>query len=98
MLDQLDKAGMKPVIKPWPLRPAVPGGFTLDDFVVDHQAGTATCPAGHTRPVTAQRTVSFESLCGGCPLREQCTTSARGRKLVLHEHDALHRAHRERAR
>ena len=36
------------VIKPPPLRQAVPGGFTIDDFHIDPAAGTATCPAGHT--------------------------------------------------
>ena len=39
-------AGHDTVIKPGPLRPAVPGGFTIDDFTVDEQAGTVTCPAG----------------------------------------------------
>ena len=39
-------AGHDTVIKPGPLRPAVPGGFTLDDFTVDEGAGTVTCPAG----------------------------------------------------
>jgi hypothetical protein len=98
MLDELDKVGMEPVIKPWPLRPAVPGGFTLDDFTHDPEAGTVTCPNGATRPVTAKRTVSFESACSQCPLRQRCTTSKRGRKLVLHEHDGLQRAHRQRAK
>ena len=97
MLHELDQAGHEPVIKPWPLRPAVPGGFTLDDFVRDTDAGTATCPAGVTRPVSAKNTVSFESACPGCPLRQQCTTAKRGRRLVLHEHDLLQRAHRQRA-
>jgi hypothetical protein len=31
------------VIKP-PLRSAVPGGFDRDDFVVDHDNRTVTCP------------------------------------------------------
>ena len=26
----------------------VPGGFDRDDFIIDHPARTATCPAGHT--------------------------------------------------
>ena len=43
------------MIKPWPLRPAVPGGFTLDDFTVDEAAGTATCPNGLTRPISRTR-------------------------------------------
>ena len=33
-------AGHDTMIKPKPLRPAVPGGFTLDDFTIDEQAGT----------------------------------------------------------
>jgi hypothetical protein len=97
MLHELDQAGHQPIIKPWPLRPAVLGGFTLDDFVRDNDAGTVTCPAGITRPVSAKNTVSFESACTGCPLRPRCTTSKRGRKLVLHDHDLLQRAHRKRA-
>ena len=37
-LAALAAAGHRPVIKPWRLRPAVPGGFTLDEFTVDEQA------------------------------------------------------------
>ena len=44
--------GHDTVIKPKPLRPAVPGGFTLDDFTIDEPAGTATCPGGYTRAMT----------------------------------------------
>ena len=40
-------AGHDTVIKPKPLTPAgVPGEFTLDDFTIDEQASTVTCPAG----------------------------------------------------
>ncbi|MFE7332441.1 hypothetical protein ACFU8W_47885 [Streptomyces sp. NPDC057565] len=31
------------------LRQAVPGGFTIDDFHIDTDAATATCPAGQMR-------------------------------------------------
>jgi hypothetical protein len=96
-LDALDRAGHTAVIKPWPLRPAVPGGFTLDDFTVDESAGTATCPHGTTRPISRSRAVTFGSACRGCPLRERCTTATDGRTLHLHPHDALQRAHRIRA-
>ena len=64
---ELAEAGHTPVIKPMPMRPAVPGGFTLDDFTVDFQAGTVTCPNGLTRPVTPSRTVTFGALCRGLP-------------------------------
>jgi hypothetical protein len=86
--------GHDAVIKPKPLQPAVEGGFTLDDFAADEAAGTVTCPAGLTRPVTARRTVTFGAACRGCPLRARCTTRKDGRSLVLHAHDALLRAAR----
>jgi hypothetical protein len=85
------------IIKPWPLRPAVDGGFTLDDFTVDEAAGTVTCPNGLTAQITRTRKAVFGARCRDCPLRARCTSSARGRKLTLHPHDALQRAHRVRA-
>jgi Transposase DDE domain len=76
------------VIKPPPLRPTVPGGFSLDDFIVDEPNAQVTCPGGHTRRITAKRNVTFGAICRGCPLRERCTTSETGRSLVLHPHHA----------
>jgi hypothetical protein len=96
-LAALQTAGHTAVIKPWQLRPAVPGGFTLDDFTIDEAAGTATCPAGLTRPISRTRIVTFGAACHGCPLHDRCTTNTRGRHLNLHEHQALQRAHRLRA-
>jgi hypothetical protein len=97
MLAALTDAGHEPIIKPWPIRPPVPGGFTIDEFTIDETAGVATCPAGHTRPITASRTVTYGAACRGCPLRARCTTSRGGRSLKLRDHDALTRAHRHRA-
>lgn len=82
-------AGHDAVIKPKPLPSAVEGGFTVDDFAVDEEAGTVGCPAGHTRPISRTRVASFGALCGGCPLRERCTKSKTGRKIVLHQRDDL---------
>ncbi len=96
-LAALAAAGHTPVIKPWPQRPAVPGGFTIDDFTVDEAAGAVTCPAGITRPISRTRAVTFGVACHGCRMRERCTTAADGRTLRLHEHDAIQRAHRARA-
>ena len=87
-------AGHDAVFKPKPLGSPVESGLTVDDFTVDEQAGTVGCPAGHTRPISAGRTVSFGALCDGCPLREQCTKSKTGRKIVLHERDRELRAAR----
>jgi hypothetical protein len=87
-------AGHRAVIKPWPLLPAVTGGFTTDDFTVDPAARTVTCPAGITRRLTPNNAVIFGIACRDCPLRERCTTSKDGRTLHLHEHDSLLRAAR----
>ena len=93
-LAALTDAGHIPIIKPWPVRPAVEGGFTVDDFTVDEDAQTVTCPNGITRAITRTRAVIFTKVCDGCPLRGRCTTSKTGRALRLHPHDALQRAHR----
>ena len=90
----IGKAGHQAVIKPKPLQPAVEGGFTLDDFTVDEQAGTVTCPAGLTRHLTARNAVISGAACRACPLREKCTAAKDGRTLHLHEHDGLLRAAR----
>ena len=45
------------------LRPAVAGGFTIDDFIVDHAARTATCPARITRAITARGYATFGVAC-----------------------------------
>ncbi|QSE84811.1 transposase [Rhodococcus koreensis] len=86
------------MIKPKPLRPAVDGGFTLDDFTVDEAGGTVTCPAGHSRPMSPKRTVTFGRVCAGCPLRSRCTTAQDGRSMTIHPHEELLRAARARAR
>ena len=96
-LQACEDAGHTPVIKPWPLRPAVEGGFTLDDFTVNAAGDAVTCPNQITRPITASGSVTFGALCRGCPLREQCTTATGGRSLVLGAHHQLQRDHRARA-
>ena len=91
-LAALETAGHIPVVKPWPLRPAITGGFTLDDFTHDPTTNTVTCPNEITRPVTRTGKVTFKSACRGCPLRERCTTATAGRSLTLGPHHARQRA------
>ncbi|HEU5421685.1 MAG TPA: IS1182 family transposase [Streptosporangiaceae bacterium] len=90
----LHQAGHTAVIKPKPLRPAVEGGLTLDDFTVSEAAATVTCPAGVTRRISARRYVTFGAACARCPLRARCTTARTGRTLQLHPRDAFLRAAR----
>jgi hypothetical protein len=92
--DAIGKAGHQAVLKPGPLQSAVPGGFTVDDFTVDEQAGMVSCPAGITRPITPGRHVIFGAACAACPLRQRCTTSKTGRTLSLHPRHGLLRAAR----
>jgi IS5 family transposase len=73
-------------IKPWPTGDT--GRFGRDDFDVDHNARTATCPAGHTVTLTATNNAIFDRHCNGCPLRPRCTTAHHGRTLRLNPHDA----------
>ena len=85
-----DTGADEAVIKPKPLHAPVAGGFTVDDFTVDEHAGTVGCPAGNTRPISEKaRVATFGALCRGCPLRQRCTTSKTGRKIVLHPRDEL---------
>ena len=89
----LGEAGHTAVIKPRPLKPAVEGGFTLDDFTVDETAGTVTCPAASPgRSPPAARSPSAPHAAAA-----RCAPGAppqAGRALILHPHDALLRAAR----
>jgi hypothetical protein len=99
----LEEAGHRLFLKPAPLRAAVPGGFTLDDFAIDTTAATVTCPAGHTVALCApsgqhqQRKATFKELCTGCPLRERCTKAKAGRILTIRPHHDLQTAARNQA-
>lgn len=86
------------VIKPIPLRTPVPGGFTSDDFSIDFDARTVTCPAEHTVAITPSGGAKFEKHCRSCPLRTQCTTAKHGRKLTISDHEHHLRAARAMAR
>ncbi len=62
-LAAIEAAEHQAVVKPWPLHRAIPGGFNRDDFVIDHDARTATCPAGHTVTIAARGSATFGSRC-----------------------------------
>jgi Transposase DDE domain/Transposase domain (DUF772) len=93
----LAEAGHTAIIKPIPLRAPVPGGFTADDFSIDHDAASVTCPNGTTRKITRTGNAVFGVACRGCPLRTRCTNSRSGRTLHLHQHEPLLRAARRQA-
>src|SRR4029453_16478370 len=80
---------MTAVIKPPPLRPAVEGGYTLDNFDIDEAAGTITCPAGVTVAITPGRVGYFKSHCDRCWLRHRATPATGGRTITLPPHHDL---------
>jgi transposase len=100
-------AGAKVTAKTQP--PGTTGRFLKTEFVIDPDAPSATCPAGHTTTTTGTgrdhkgRRVTVlkfdDALCARCPLRAQCTTAAHGRWLTLNFHEArLQAARAEQAR
>ncbi|HKR51942.1 MAG TPA: IS1182 family transposase [Pseudonocardiaceae bacterium] len=98
MRAKLAEAEHVAVIKPIPLRTPVPGGFSTDDFAVDFEARTVTCPATHTLSIPPKGGVCFGKRCSTCLLASQCTTAKSGRKLTLTEYEPLQRAARAQAR
>jgi IS5 family transposase len=94
---ELGERGHTDRVKPAPSRPAVPGGFTVDDFTVDHDAGAATCPNGVTKKISPSGWATFGAACTDCPLRARCTRSRDGKALRIRPHDALQRAVRQAA-
>jgi transposase len=94
----LEAAGHVAVIKPIPLRAPVPGGFTSDDFIIDFDARTVTCPANHTVGITPSGGAKFQRYCRSCSLAVHCTTAKDGRKLTISIHETHLRSARAHAR
>lgn len=102
----LKQAEMEAVIKPPPLRVAVEGGHSIDDFDIDYSidphsaefSGTVTCPAGVTVQISPKGTATFGRRCRDCPQRDRCTTAKNGRTVQVHTHHDLLKAARSQAR
>lgn len=102
----VEAVGAKVTAKTQP--PATTGKFVKTDFVIDPNALSATCPAGHTTTDAGWgrdgkgrrvRVLRFGERCTGCPLRPRCTTNVAGRVLTLNFHEArLQAARAEQAR
>ncbi|HEX2274251.1 MAG TPA: IS1182 family transposase [Acidimicrobiales bacterium] len=94
--EAVEDVGAKVTAKTQP--PATTGRFVKTDFVIDPEAPSATCPAGHTTTTTgigrdhkgrAVTVLKFaNNLCAACPLRSRCTAGRHGRWLMLNFHEA----------
>jgi IS5 family transposase len=85
----LAERGDTATIKPIPLKSAVAGGFTIDDFIIDRTTMTATCPNGITTRISVNGYATFGAKCRGCPLRQRCTTAVDGRTVKINAHHEL---------
>jgi hypothetical protein len=91
----VEEAGVEVVAK---VPPATNGKrLPKTDFVIDPEAPSARCPAGHTttdaRPVKDHkgrrvlRLVFPTATCAACPLRAQCVGGKRGRTITVSFHE-----------
>jgi hypothetical protein len=96
LLASLAAAGIDPRVKVQ--APVAPRGhFTKDQFHVDLDQGTVTCPARRTATIVYNPDprhrhhgqASFGPACQGCPLRGQCTSAQAGRTVTItpYEHE-----------
>jgi Transposase DDE domain/Transposase domain (DUF772) len=98
----LDQQGLSPMVTTQ--LPTAPGGrFAKDQFRIDLQAGTVTCPARVTVAIHPARhggggRAWFGRACSVCPLRDACTSSVRGRVVAIHPQEAALAAARARQR
>jgi DDE family transposase len=97
----LDQQGLTPMVKTQLL--TAPGGrFAKNQFRIDLQAGTVTCPARVTVAIRSARPgggrARFGVACSVCPLRQACTSSVRGRVVAVHPREAELAAARARQR
>jgi len=78
----------------------VPEGKVVDDrlgkrdFRIDVQAGTVTCPAGHTVNISTSKSgfrgANFTAeMCRRCPLKDACCPGRARRQINLTEHEDL---------
>lgn len=78
------------VAKPWRAQNR-PDLFTKADFKLNLRDKTIACPAGQVEHFEPGEVVEFDpEVCGGCPLRSQCTHSASsGRTVQIAEDEQL---------
>ncbi len=86
LLEGLEAAGVSAMTKV-PGASAPGGMFSKEQFIVDSDAGTVTCPNNQSTPIKVNKKgvgkAAFGDLCARCPLADQCTTSKRGRTISV---------------
>lgn len=81
-------AGLAIYCKAWPVRNG--DRFPKTAFALDWERHTIRCPNGALLPFVPGGTVRFPAaVCAACPLRDRCTTGARGRSVSIHPDERL---------
>jgi hypothetical protein len=101
LLAELDQRGVTAMTKV--AAPTAPAGhFTKQQFRIDLDQGTVTCPALLTVPIVPARggggVARFGRACALCPLASACTSSPAGRTVTIHPQEARLQAARSRQR
>ena len=74
--------------KAWPVREGKQ--FHKQTFTLDWERQIIRCPAEQDMPFVPGAVVHFpKEVCATCPLKAQCTTSAKGRSVSIHPDEAL---------
>ncbi|MBE3656056.1 DDE transposase [Vibrio navarrensis] len=87
---ELYEAGKEVVAKPW--TPPSKKVLTKNAFQIDLVEGCVTCPAGKVAMIKSGKVAQarFKSTeCNACPKKADCTTSEKGRKIKIHEQEAM---------
>jgi hypothetical protein len=101
LLADLERRGITAITKV--AAPTAPAGhFTKQQFRVDLDQGTVTCPARLTVAIIPARQgggmARFGQACQVCPLQGSCTSSAAGRTVTINPQEARLAAARSRQR
>ena len=79
---------LKVYCKAWPVR--ISKRFHKQAFVLDWERQIIRCPADQEVPFVPGGVVHFpKDTCALCPLKAQCTTSAKGRSVSIYPDEAL---------
>jgi len=74
------------------------GRYSKDDFSIDLDAATVTCPAGEVAEIRWHTDgggiAGFGPACSSCPLAERCTTNRSGRTISIHPHEQILQDHK----
>jgi hypothetical protein len=101
LVEHIEKAGAEANVKVQAASGPT-GKFRKDDFQIDVDAGTVTCPAGRLVQIRLNQddggTASFAGHCDDCPLRSQCSDSKAGRTMSVHPREKTLQRSRNRQR